>query len=51
MTERNSKEKAPQPSRKDARAERLAEVLRTNLKRRKEAARGRSDDKTGAADE
>ncbi len=51
MTERNSKEKAQQPSRKDARAERLAEVLRTNLKRRKEAARGQAHDKAGVTDE
>ena len=51
MTDRNSKEKSQRPSPKDARAERLAEVLRSNLKRRKEAGRGRTSDKDNAPDE
>jgi len=51
MSDRISKEKSQRPSPKDARAERLAEVLRSNLKRRKEAIRGRSGDKGNASDE
>jgi hypothetical protein len=45
MTDRISKEKGQQPSPKDARAERLAEVLRANLKRRKDAVRGQTGGK------
>ncbi|WP_187290835.1 hypothetical protein [Hyphomicrobium denitrificans] len=45
MTDRISKEKSQGPSPKEARAERLAEVLRANLKRRKEAARSRTGGK------
>lgn len=41
----NFKGKSQGPSPKEARAERLAEVLRANLKRRKEAARSRTGGK------
>ena len=51
MTDRISKQKSQRPSPNDARAERLAEVLRSNLKRRKEAVRGRTDDKGNTLDE
>ena len=51
MIDRNSKEKKPKLSPKEARAERLAEVLRANLKRRKEAARGRTGGKDNTPDE
>jgi len=51
MSDRISKEKSRKPSPKEARAERLAEVLRANLKRRKEAARGRTGGKDNTPDE
>jgi hypothetical protein len=40
MTDRPIKEKRPNPSAKEARDKRLADVLRANLKRRKDATRG-----------
>jgi len=40
MTERPIKQKRPNPSAKEAREKRLADVLRANLKRRKDATRG-----------
>lgn len=39
MTDRINKDKSQKTSPKEARAERLADVLRANLKRRKDAAR------------
>jgi len=51
MTDRDSKEKTARPSAKEARAERLAEILRANLKRRKEAARDRGGGKDNTNDD
>ena len=51
MTDRISKEKTQRPSPKDARAERLADVLRANLKRRKGAVRDRTGGKDNTPDE
>jgi hypothetical protein len=51
MIDQVSKEKHKNLSPKDARAERLAEVLRANLKRRKEAARDRMGGKDDTKDE
>jgi hypothetical protein len=42
MIDRHQKEKSARVSPKDARAARLAENLRANLKRRKEAARNQA---------
>jgi hypothetical protein len=51
MNDRPQRKKSPNPSAKAARAERLAEVLRANLKRRKEASRGQTGGKDNTNDD
>jgi hypothetical protein len=51
MNDRPPREKSPNSSPKEARAERLAEVMRANLKRRKEASRGQMGGKGNTKDE
>jgi hypothetical protein len=51
MNSRLPRDKPPNPSPKEARAERLAEVLRANLKRRKNASRGQMGGKGNTNDE